>query len=89
MLTGRAVAHVWDNEQDVGGLKLMGITEQSDVGFITLMETMRYCTVGYFFKNPRHPIWVMGSETHLTGLYFHSLFFLFVLYLFLVFYSII
>lgn len=69
MLTGKAVAHVWDNEQDVGGLKLMGITEQSDVGFITLMETMRYCTVGSFFKNPRHPVWVMGSETHLSGEY--------------------
>jgi len=67
MLTGRAVAHVWDNEQDVGGLKLRGICEQSDIGFITLMEQMRYCTVGSFFKNPRYPVWVMGSDTHLTG----------------------
>ncbi|KAH8421253.1 hypothetical protein KR009_007017 [Drosophila setifemur] len=67
MLTGRAVAHVWDNEQDVGGLKLRGICEQSDIGFITLMEQMRYCTVGSFYKNPRYPVWVMGSDTHLTG----------------------
>lgn len=67
MLTGRAVAHVWDNDQDVGGLKLRGIDEQSDIGFITLMEQMRYCTVGSFYKNPRNPVWVMGSETHLTG----------------------
>ncbi|XP_052849545.1 ubiquitin carboxyl-terminal hydrolase MINDY-3 homolog [Drosophila gunungcola] len=69
MLTGRAVAHVWDNEQDVGGLKLRGICEQSDIGFITLMEQMRYCTVGSFFKNPRYPVWVMGSDTHLTVLF--------------------
>ncbi|XP_017107444.2 ubiquitin carboxyl-terminal hydrolase MINDY-3 homolog isoform X1 [Drosophila bipectinata] len=69
MLTGRAVAHVWDNEQDVGGLKLRGICEQSDIGFITLMEQMRYCTVGSFFKNPRFPVWVMGSDTHLTVLF--------------------
>lgn len=69
MLTGRAVAHVWDNDQDVGGLKLRGINEQSDIGFITLMEQMRYCTVGSFFKNPRNPVWVMGSETHLTVLF--------------------
>ncbi|XP_033172403.1 ubiquitin carboxyl-terminal hydrolase MINDY-3 homolog [Drosophila mauritiana] len=69
MLTGRAVAHVWDNEQDVGGLKLRGICEQSDIGFITLMEEMRYCTVGSFFKNPRYPVWVMGSDTHLTVLF--------------------
>lgn len=67
MLTGRAVAHVWDNDQDVGGLKLRGLNEQSDIGFITLMEQMRYCTVGSFYKNPRNPVWVMGSETHLTG----------------------
>lgn len=72
MLTGRAVAHVWDNEQDVGGLKLRGICEQSDIGFITLMEQMRYCTVGSFFKNPRYPVWVMGSDTHLTGIYLLS-----------------
>lgn len=69
MLTGRAVAHVWDNDQDVGGLKLRGINEQSDIGFITLMEQMRYCTVGSFYKNPKNPVWVMGSETHLTGTY--------------------
>ncbi|KAM8719315.1 hypothetical protein ACLKA7_011947 [Drosophila subpalustris] len=69
MLTGHAVAHVWDNEQDVGGLKLRGICEQSDIGFITLMEQMRYCTVGSFFKNPRYPVWVMGSDTHLTVLF--------------------
>lgn len=69
MLTGRAVAHVWDNDQDVGGLKLRGIDEQSDIGFITLMEQMRYCTVGSFFKNPKFPVWVMGSETHLTVLF--------------------
>ncbi|CAD7091558.1 unnamed protein product [Hermetia illucens] len=69
MLTGRAVPHVWDNDQDVGGLKLRGINQQADVGFITLMEQMRYCTVGSFYKNPKNPVWVMGSETHLTVLF--------------------
>ncbi|XP_058443531.1 ubiquitin carboxyl-terminal hydrolase MINDY-3 homolog [Malaya genurostris] len=69
MLTGRAVPYVWDNEQDVGGLKLKGITQQSDIGFITLMEQMQYCTVGFFYKNPKSPVWVMGSETHLTVLF--------------------
>lgn len=69
MLTGQAVAHVWDNDQDVGGLKLRGITQQADVGFITLMEQMRYCTVGSFFKNPKNPVWVMASDTHLTVLF--------------------
>ncbi|BFG01291.1 ubiquitin carboxyl-terminal hydrolase MINDY-3 homolog [Drosophila madeirensis] len=72
MLTGRAVGYVWDHEQDVGGLKLRGICEQSDIGYITTMEQMRYCTVGSFYKNPRYPVWVMGSDTHLTVLFSHE-----------------
>jgi ubiquitin carboxyl-terminal hydrolase MINDY-3/4 len=68
-LTGRAVAHVFDNDQDIGGMKLKGIDRQSDIGFITLMEQMRYCTVGSFFKNPKYPIWIVASETHLTVLF--------------------
>lgn len=46
---------------------MTGIDKQSQVGFITLMEHMRYCTVGSFFKSPKNPVWVLGSETHLTG----------------------
>lgn len=69
MLTGRAVQHVFDNDQDLGGMKLKGIDRQSDIGFITLMEQHRYCTVGSFYKNPKHPVWVVGSETHLTVLF--------------------
>uniref|UniRef100_A0A1B0CAC2 Ubiquitin carboxyl-terminal hydrolase MINDY n=2 Tax=Lutzomyia longipalpis TaxID=7200 RepID=A0A1B0CAC2_LUTLO len=53
MLTGRAVGHVWDNDEDVGGLKLRGINQQSDIGFITTMEQMRYCTVGSFYRIQR------------------------------------
>ncbi|KAK3912578.1 Ubiquitin carboxyl-terminal hydrolase MINDY-3-like protein [Frankliniella fusca] len=69
MLTGRAVGHVWDHEQDVGGLKLRGLIKQNEVGFLALFEHLRYCEVGSFFKNPKHPVWVVGSETHLTVLF--------------------
>lgn len=69
MLTGKAVAHVFDNDQDVGGMKLKGIIQQSDIGFITLMEQLRYCTVGSFYKNPKNPVWVLASDTHLTVLF--------------------
>jgi hypothetical protein len=69
MLTGRAVAHVFDNDQEIGGLQLKGIASKSDIGFITLMEQLRYCTVGSFYKNPKYPIWIMASETHLTVLF--------------------
>lgn len=66
MLTGSGTAHVFDNFEDVGGMRLQGLSQQSEIGFITLMEQMRYCTVGSFFKNPKSPVWVMGSETHLS-----------------------
>lgn len=49
--------------------ELRGLSQQSDIGFITLMEQMRYCTVGSFYKNPKNPVWVMGSDTHLTVLF--------------------
>ncbi|KAK6617469.1 hypothetical protein RUM43_014478 [Polyplax serrata] len=69
MLTGRAVSHVWDHEHDIGGLKLKGLDKQSSVGFLTLLEHLQLCEVGSFFKNPEHPIWVLGSDTHLTVLF--------------------
>ncbi|XP_022185626.1 ubiquitin carboxyl-terminal hydrolase MINDY-3 homolog [Nilaparvata lugens] len=69
MITGRAVAHVWNNDQDVGGLKLRGIDKQSKIGFLALLEHLRYCEVGSFLKSPINPVWVLGSETHLTVLF--------------------
>ncbi|KAJ8687407.1 hypothetical protein QAD02_023201 [Eretmocerus hayati] len=69
ILSGRAVSNVWDHDQDVGGLKLKGIDKQNEVGFLTLLETLRYVEVGSFLKSPSHPVWVLGSETHLTVLF--------------------
>jgi len=69
LLTGKAVSHVWDNEKNVSGLRLQGISSQSDVGFLTLLEHLRYCEVGWYLKNPKYPIWLLGSETHLTLLF--------------------
>lgn len=69
LLTGHAVSNVWDNDKDVSGLKLQGITQQPIVGFLTLLEHLRYCEVGWFLKCPQFPIWVLGSETHLTVLF--------------------
>ena len=40
---------------------------QPGVGFLTLLERLHYCTVGWNLKNPLHPVWVLASETHLTG----------------------
>jgi hypothetical protein len=69
ILTGRAVPNVWDGVQDMGGLVLKGVEERSDVGFLTKLEALSYCKVGLHLKKPRFPLWVIGSETHLTLLF--------------------
>ncbi|BFZ01553.1 hypothetical protein BsWGS_04592 [Bradybaena similaris] len=69
LLTSQATSNVWDNDKEISGLKLRGIQRQSTIGFLTLLEHMRYCEVGWFFKNPKFPIWLLGSETHLTVLF--------------------
>jgi len=69
MLTGTAVSNVWDNDKQVSGLTLQGIKGQSTVGFLTQLEHLRYCEVGWYLKNPRFPVWLLGSETHLTVLF--------------------
>eukprot|EP00058_Branchiostoma_floridae_P023329 XP_002608819.1 hypothetical protein BRAFLDRAFT_125611 [Branchiostoma floridae] len=49
--------------------ELRGIPRQGKVGFLTLLEHLRYCEVGSYLKNPEFPIWILGSETHLTVLF--------------------
>nr|XP_058915184.1 ubiquitin carboxyl-terminal hydrolase MINDY-3 isoform X2 [Kogia breviceps] len=43
LLTGHAVSNVWDGDRECSGMKLLGIHEQATVGFLTLMEALRYC----------------------------------------------
>ena len=65
MLTGRCVGNVFDGDIDVGGgFKMRGVAGDVDVGFLTLLESLSYCTVGDFLKHPRWPVWVVGSESH-------------------------
>ncbi|XP_062841472.1 ubiquitin carboxyl-terminal hydrolase MINDY-3 [Trichomycterus rosablanca] len=66
LVTGHAVSNVWDGDRECSGMMLHGIHEQATVGFLTLMESLRYCKVGSFLKSPKYPIWILGSETHLS-----------------------
>uniref|UniRef100_A0A673MJX4 Ubiquitin carboxyl-terminal hydrolase MINDY n=1 Tax=Sinocyclocheilus rhinocerous TaxID=307959 RepID=A0A673MJX4_9TELE len=66
LVTGHAVSNVWDGDRECSGMKLRGIHQQASVGFLTLMESLRYCKVGAFLKSPKFPIWILGSETHLS-----------------------
>lgn len=49
--------------------ELLGIDKQNSVGFLAYLEHLQYCEVGAFLKSPSHPVWVLGSETHLTVLF--------------------
>jgi len=70
MLCGKATPNVFDGSRDLGdGMLLLGIDEPNAVGFLTILEAMRYCEVGSWLKQPLLPVWVLGSETHYTVLF--------------------
>jgi hypothetical protein len=72
-LTGRAVTNIFDGEvtfqdgEDV--LTLKGIYKRPDVGFLSALEPLKLCEVGKFLKQPRFPVWVVGSASHYTVLF--------------------
>ncbi|KAF0045355.1 hypothetical protein F2P81_001884 [Scophthalmus maximus] len=43
LVTGHAVSNVWDGDRECSGMKLHGIHKQASVGFLTLMESLRFC----------------------------------------------
>ncbi|KAF7227338.1 family with sequence similarity 188 member A [Nothobranchius furzeri] len=45
LVTGHAVSNVWDGDRECSGMKLHGVHKQASVGFLTLMESLRYCKV--------------------------------------------
>lgn len=70
LLSGRAVANVFDGRMDLGGgMFVNGISSTVEVGFLTLLESLNFCKVGQFLKSPKWPIWVVGSESHYTVLF--------------------
>ncbi|KAL7155695.1 hypothetical protein ABFS83_03G094000 [Erythranthe nasuta] len=70
LLSGSAVANVFDGNMDLGGgMFLKGISTNVKIGFLTLLESLNYCKVGQYLKNPCFPIWVVGSESHYTVLF--------------------
>lgn len=70
LLSGRAVANVFDGRMDLGGgMFVKGISSTVEVGFLTLLESLNFCKVGQSLKCPKWPIWVVGSESHYTVLF--------------------
>jgi hypothetical protein len=70
LLTGQAVSNVFDNTLIPSGeLILRGIQSQPTIGYLSQLESLRYCEVGSYYKSPRFPIWVVGSASHFTVLF--------------------
>ena len=69
-LCGKAATNVFDGDMEVGGdYRLRGISSRTQVGFLTLLESHNYLTVGSFLKEPEYPVWVLGSDSHYTALF--------------------
>ena len=70
LLTGQAVSNVFDNTMTLSGsLQCKGPQQRPAVGYLSQLEALRYCQVGGYYKNPRFPIWVVGSTSHFTVLF--------------------
>ncbi|XP_024376405.1 uncharacterized protein [Physcomitrium patens] len=69
LLCGQAVPNVFDNNMDLGGVSIKGISTNCEVGFLTLLESLNLCQVGRNLKYPKWPIWVIGSESHYSILF--------------------
>lgn len=71
--TGMATTNVFDGMKEmvegVDGLVMRGILEQPEIGYLSQLEALRYFEVGLFYKNPRFPVWIVGSQSHFTVLF--------------------
>lgn len=45
-LTGRASSNCFDGDQDMDGMKLKGVLQRSEFGFLTIFEHFKYLIVG-------------------------------------------
>lgn len=69
LVTGQAVSNVFDNTLTAGELTCRGIQSRPDIGYLSQLESLRYCEVGGYYKSPKYPIWVVGSTSHFTVLF--------------------
>jgi hypothetical protein len=77
VLFGKATSNVFDGDKDLGdGMILHGVPLRvSDddaglpIGLLSELESLRYVTVGDRLKNPKFPVWLIGSPSHYTLLF--------------------
>ncbi|KAL7470200.1 LOW QUALITY PROTEIN: hypothetical protein ACHAXS_010453 [Conticribra weissflogii] len=70
LLTGQAVSNVFDNSMTVSGeFQCRGIQRRPAIGYLSQLESLRYCEVGSFYKTPLLPIWIIGSTSHFSVIF--------------------
>lgn len=70
LLTGQALSNVFDNSMSLSeDLSCHGIQRRPAIGYLSILESLRYCEVGGFYKSPLFPIWVIGSTSHFSVLF--------------------
>eukprot|EP00052_Salpingoeca_macrocollata_P014185 m.111072 g.111072 ORF g.111072 m.111072 type:complete len:169 (+) comp19216_c0_seq3:337-843(+) len=71
MIAGCAVPNVFDGNQDVDGMVLHGIPQQTDVGFLTFVETFSLLQVGGWpsLKMQREEMFVQNAKRQENGLF--------------------
>ena len=67
LLTGQAVSNVFDNSMTLSEeLTCRGIQYRSAIGYLSQLESLRYCEVGSYYKSPIFPIWIVASTNHFS-----------------------
>ena len=70
LLHGQAFSNAFDNSISLGeNTMLRGITNQSEVGLLSLFEHYDSIKIGEYYKSPKFPIWLVCSESHFTVLF--------------------
>jgi len=69
MICGVAASNVFDGEKKLDQTTFKGIPKSQSIGYLTILESLRYLQVGDFYKSPQFPIWVVGSSSHYTVLF--------------------
>ncbi|CAK85992.1 unnamed protein product (macronuclear) [Paramecium tetraurelia] len=69
MLTGQAISNCFDGCKQIDDMKIKGIEERSEIGFLTIFEHFQYLEVGKNLKEPLLPIWVICKEYHYSVIF--------------------
>jgi hypothetical protein len=67
LLTGRATSNVFDGSRELGdsGLMLRGVQRQSDAGYLSQLEALRYCQVILCRRHGLHIMYLLNTNDYI------------------------